>query len=243
MKKGKVLAALVAGYVLFFTLLGIYEWNRYGDTPIPNGVLPAVSFNLLPLVAGWAFWACRSSRKRILVPVLCLLLAVAYGWKGAGDFYHRLNYGTFSGKTEASLSRPLVLHDEEGKVCTTADFGEKYLVLFTWPVHSGYFRHIIRESAQAVYREYGQNDAVQMYVVGLDNGDNPLQESFVRYRNDFGSAIPYRVNRDMADFVRTTGINSETENALIIKGNKLVFRGDCERAGRYLEEAVRKAKC
>ena len=138
------------------------------------------------------------------------------------------------------IHKSLVFSNKEDSLVSVSE--GKYVVLCTWNTEYGWYYYEFKK-LQSVYDKYKNSEKVAFYIVGynMDNR-NQLQDSHERMENEFKIDIPYLIVKDAHSFIHYTNISKNYCNVLILKGNKLIFRGDIAHTEQILPQLLLTSK-
>ena len=227
-------------YLLLFSLIGAsllqipLRLCLWSDTLIS---LPDFLFHLLGIVMGYLFYKSSKIFKTIIV-LFSLFSCVFMYFTGGNIWLHKLNFGTFTGKTEQIVTPDFQFFDETGELFSICNFAGKYTVIDCWYSGCGFcFREFPK--VQAFYDQYKEHPFVSLISMNsrLKDESDSLAFEMIRKR---GYSFPvYRI--DMGNPVlHQLGVNTYPTVLIFDKGGQFVFRGNIETAKNYIENVLQK---
>ncbi|MDR2410802.1 MAG: TlpA family protein disulfide reductase [Bacteroidales bacterium] len=199
--------------------------------------LPDFLFHLLGIIMGYLFYKSTQIAK-ITVLIFSLASCIFLYFKGYDMWLHKLNFGTFTGKIEATLPSFFQFVNEQGDTLSLNNFSGKYTVIDFWYTGCGVcFQKFPK--VQALYDEYKDNPLLAVISMNalLKNETESLAFETIKSK---GYSFPvYCLN--MGDPVLSElDIDGYPTVLIFDKGGKAIFRGSIENASDYMDKLIHK---
>ena len=196
---------------------------------------PDFIFHLLGIVFGLLHVALKSPWKWVS-SALGLGLALFMFFAGQSLWVHKLNFGTFTGKVSSAFPSPgFEAFDQNRTLVTNKDFSGRVVVLDFWFTGCGAcFKKF--PQLQKIYEQYRNHPAVTVLAVNSPMDGDKEGQAFQMIRED-GFSFPVVIAKDekMTD---SFGVEHYPTTVLINKHGHVVFKGEIEKAGKYLDELI-----
>ena len=198
--------------------------------------LPEITMHILGMATGYLLYK-NCQKRRIVVLIIsiftCIFFASYYN-----KWIHKLNFDTFSGKTEEIIKQPLIFENIEGNNVSVTDLKKQYVVLDFW---SSTCNVCIKEfpNVQKVYDRYKGNSHIKVYSVFCKISSK--QETILSGLNileKHNISLPILAISIKDPILKEIGVNSFPTIIIFDPTGKIVFRGDIESADKYLSELI-----
>lgn len=194
--------------------------------------LPDVLIQTLGIVCGYFYRRLRNP-SNILVALLGGLVTVFMFFQGYNLWFHKLNFGTFTGQVAASnLPARFEVFDEQKNLLTNDNFQNKIVLLDFWTTTCGIcFKKF--PQVQTVYDKYKDDSSVIILAVNAPIEEDKPNQAFNDIREE-GHNFPVVVTKD-EDLAEKFGVNVYPTTFVINKNGQIVYKGDIEGAIKMVD--------
>jgi len=196
---------------------------------------------LIAILLGYAFYSIYSKICRIILTVCSLSLYLWIAYCGYPLWFHKLSYGSFLGKTEQTITSPVIFQDINGENISLEELGNKYIILDFWSTTCGVCFSQFPE-VQKIYDMYKDNTEIGVYSVfcWIDKrGEN--QQTGVDILRNRGYTYP-SLSMDIYDkALEEAGITGFPTVIIFDPEHKMIFRGEIKSAEKLINKLVIRA--
>jgi len=129
--------------------------------------LPDILFKVLAVVVAYGVFRTKNVFCKIVASIFFFTFSLWFSYYGYNHYIHKLNYGSFFGKTEQIVSIPLVFQNDSYENVFLSNFDCEYLILDFWTSSCGVCFQMFPE-VQKVFDKWN-NGQVQIYGVFCRN--------------------------------------------------------------------------
>lgn len=222
---GKLLSMALCGscslYFIVFTIKGM------PFSLLPGNLDPCI--RLIGIVLG-AFFVKSNLVFRGLITVVALLL-LCYTPRLYAGYLTYLSWGTFTGRTDILLSKPLLLENETDTLVIGENAGKIY-VLDCWNTCCGYCIDAFPRY-QKFYEKFKGNEKVEFYAINVH--EKEIARHIYLLPSQHGCQVPVRIACD-SEVIKRYGVVAVPVLLVISPEGHIVYRGsDCAEAERVLK--------
>jgi thiol-disulfide isomerase/thioredoxin len=221
-----ILAALILGESILELPIRI---TSFEETLIS---LPGSLIHILGIICGFLYWHLKTPFN-ILTAFLGCLITVFMFFQGYEYWYHKLNYGTFTGKVQHALPTKFEAYDAQQNLFTDSSFQEKIVLLDFWYTRCGACFEKFPQ-VQVAYDRFKNDPSVAVFAV-----DKPIEEDTpgqaFQVIKDEGYSFPVVIAKD-EDLPEKFGVKYYPTTFVIDRTGQIVYRGDIAGAIRMVEE-------
>jgi thiol-disulfide isomerase/thioredoxin len=224
----KILMILVAIRLLLFGGYDLYirlTEELYGS--------PVLILHLLGIVSGWFYLRLKQSFN--LLPFIFSSIFVVFMFFQGWDYYfHKLNYGNFTGNIEAyKLLQKIEGIDQKNNQITNLTLKNKITLLDFWYTRcDGCFRAF--PQLQAFYDKYMNDDSIVIIAVNKPIEEDKQKNAF-KVIEEAGYDVPVLLPTD-EELPEKFGVKYYPTTFVIDKQGNVVYKGDIEGAIKMVEE-------
>jgi thiol-disulfide isomerase/thioredoxin len=154
-------------------------------------------------------------------------------FQGYEYWYHKLNYGTFTGKVQHEVPTKFEAYDAQNGLLTDSSFQDKVVLLDFWYTGCGVCFEKFPQ-VQAAYDRYKDDQSVAIFAV-----DKPIEEDTpgqaFQVIKDEGYTFPVVIAKD-EQLPEKFGVKFYPTTFVIDRTGQIVFRGDIAGAVKMAEE-------
>lgn len=198
--------------------------------------LPDYVIHLLGITAGSVCFKLKSKLK-IIFTVLSITLGAWLSIPGYSMFYHKLNFGTFTGSVDGGRC-DFNVETETGDTLILSSLQGKYIVLDCWYSYCGPCFEAFPK-VQKLYDDYKDNPDVAIYALHsriMDQSETVSTGSEILKSENYSFPC---LSIDMKNSVlKEFGITVYPTVLIFDKTGKLIFRGNIKSATSYLSKLV-----
>jgi thiol-disulfide isomerase/thioredoxin len=196
---------------------------------------PDLIFHSLGVVAGFAFYMIKSS-KRWIVAGLGLAATLFMFFKGYSMWLHKLNFDSYTGRYFARLPE-FTAEDDKGNVVSNLSVAGKVVLMDVWHTRCGAcFRKF--PALNELYLKYKDNDKVKIYAVNYPNEtDRPTQAFEMITKRGYSFPVAKLKTVSVLDSLSVTVFPT---TFLVNEKGYVVFKGSLENGIKYLERIIKK---
>jgi thiol-disulfide isomerase/thioredoxin len=229
-KEHKIFLIIFSSYVLL-EFEGIWVWINGGVWFYPIFIISIIGMISGYIYAGW------KNNLNLLPFVLGSILTVFMLFQGWDYWFHRANFGTFTGKTETyKLQQKVEGIDENNKQISNQTFEKKIVLLDFWHTKCGVCFQKFPQ-LQAFYNKYKDDNSIAIYAV-----DKPIEEdkekSAFKVIDEEGYNFPVLLPDD-ENLPEKFGVKGYPTTFVINRSGNVVYKGDIEGAIILVEELKR----
>ena len=200
---------------------------------------------ILGVISGYLLYKLTSVKSRIFCGILLLSACFWASIKGNDMWGHKLVFGTFTGKIENTGEYNFIFQTDSGDTLSLSDFKGKYLLLDCWYTYCGYCYQDMSE-VQKLYDKYKENPTIKIYAMHSaiqekqrDNlPENYATGSEILQKKGFDyPCLSININDPVLEEL---GVNGYPTVLIFDKESKLIFRGNIENAGNYIDKLLKK---
>lgn len=247
----------IVGFIVFY-FLTIFFLRKKDTIWIPVSIAAGLSFFMLPIhLLNWestlvsflewiihligiiAGYTCYRLKKRYIAYIFSVLIisgAYVLSTTGYQSWLFYLNYHTFSGKiSEKQLSPKSYFQNSEGKDMEWNDFHKELIVLDFWNKGCGYCYEAFPDVQKLHDAHIKTNVGVYAVYVGSKrrNENYSTGDSILKSR---GYNFPALFLCEDSPILKELEIAVYPTVIVINKDQELVFRGNIEKAGRFVDQ-------
>ncbi len=229
-KPGIIVISIMTGLLAVHLPVRIIYWE---GTLIS---FPDMIMHFVGVAFGFAFRVSGKRGRLWLLAPLFALTAVGYIY-GFHLFVNKLNYDTWTGKVEqVTLTRPMVFDTPGGETKILEEFKGNYLVLDFWNTSCGVC-YTAFPDVQKLYDKYKDHHGIDIFAVHCRAAkDNETCDTGDKILSGRGYSFP-SLSMDMKDpILLEAGVDGYPTVLIFTPNNKLVFRGNIDDAGRYIDK-------
>lgn len=224
------------GWVILITIL-LGRWLielpfRIRDFEATLVSLPDLMIQTLGIICGFLSRGLKSP-YRYMTAFIGFTFAVFMFFQGHEYWYHRLNYGTFTGKIQYTLPVKFEAYDAQQNLITDGSFQHKVVLLDFWYTRCGACFEKFPQ-LQAAYDKYKNDPSVAIFAV-----DKPIEEDTpgqaFQVIKDEGYTFPVVIAMD-EHLPEKFGVKYYPTTFVIDRSGKIVFRGDIAGAVKMVDE-------
>lgn len=174
----KVCLSIIVGLFLLQIPPRIYDFSGTLVT------LPDFLIHLLGIICAFLYWSLKRPFN-IIVAFLCVSIVALVSFKGYDLWSHKINFGTFNGKVEASaLPVKFEAFDEQKNLILDDNFQNKLVLLDFWNTGCGVCFEKFPQ-LQAFYEKYRNDNSVMIFAVNKPFEEDKPNQAFemIRERN------------------------------------------------------------
>ena len=222
--------ALILGF--WFLQLPI----RIIDFESSIGSLPDSILQTLGIICGFFYWRLKRPFG-ISIASLGFLLTIFMFFQGYDLWFHKLNFGTFTGQVAAAnLPTKFEAFDERKNLITDADFRNKIVLLDFWNTRCGICFEKFPQ-VEAVYNKYKNDSSVVILAVDKPIEEDKPDEAFQIIRDE-GYAFPVVISKD-EEMPEKFGVKGYPTTFVINQTGQIVYKGGIEGAVKTVESLKR----
>lgn len=223
---GVFLVILAGQYILTLDyIVGFFRgetWSLPYDASLFLGTLCGYFFSILPRPVN------------ILTLVIASFLSLFLFFQGWDYWLHKRNYGTFTGKIEASLLQAkFEAFDESSNLISDFDLKGKIVLLDFWNTRCSICFEKFPQ-LQAAFEKYKNDPSVAIYAVDKPIEEDKPGEAF-QVIKDEGYSFPVVIAKD-EDLPEKFGVKYYPTTFVIDRNGMIVYRGDIAGAVRVVDE-------
>ncbi len=225
----QILAAMLLGIFIFQLPIRSYYFIDSLRT------FPEFILHLLGIISGFLFITRHRLQKWL---PLCFSVAIIFLMllKGYNLWFHRLSYGTFSGKVSYALPVNFEAFDQNKNLITDKNFSNKVVLLDFWFTRCGAcFQKFPK--LQQFYEKHKDNKTINILAVDSPLDDDKEGQAFQMIKDE-GYGFPVVISKDTY-LGEKLGVKVYPTTFVIDQQGKIVFRGDIERATKLAEELIK----
>ena len=252
--------SLLAGSVLFFAMT-LFFLKRYSSIIPPWAIvlvalfgaciieipvrvlyfqstlvsLPDIVLKLISIMIGYVFFKIRSTTGKIVLSVFAVLLYLWSAYVGYDLWVNKLNYGTFTGRTNSAVEGSVIFQNEHDENVSLKDFEGKYLILDFWSSSCGVCYKKFPE-VQKVYDTYKATPEIEVYAVFCrTNKKGETAQTGQQILEERGYTFP-SLSMDMDDpILKEIRVSGFPTVIIFNPKGELIFRGRIEGAQKYID--------
>ncbi len=198
--------------------------------------LPDSLIHTLGIICGFLCWRLKSPLN-ILTTFLGCLIAVFMFYQGYDYWFHKLNFGTFTGKVEAyNLPAKFEAFGEQKNLITEKDLNNKIVLLDFWYTRCGVCFEKFPQ-VQAVYSKYKNDSSVMILAVNKPIEEDKPNQAFNDIREE-GHSFPVVITKDEY-LAERFGVKGYPTTFVINTNGQIIYKGDIEGAVKMVDELKR----
>jgi thiol-disulfide isomerase/thioredoxin len=223
----QILLAVIVGFWLLLLPIRIIDFES------SVGSLPDSLLQTLGIICGFLYRRLKKPFNILTAFLGCLILTFML-FRGYDFWFHKLNFGTFTGRIEAhALPSAFEASDENNDVITDVDFKGKIVLLDFWYTQCGPCFDKFPQ-LQAAYDRYKNDPSIVIYAV-----DNPVEEdkpgqAFEEIKNE-GFSFPVVIAKD-ENMPENFGVKVYPTTFVIDRNGMIVYKGAIAGAVKMVEE-------
>jgi thiol-disulfide isomerase/thioredoxin len=194
--------------------------------------LPGSLIHTLGIICGFLYWRLRRPFN-ILTAFLGCLITVFMFFQGYEYWYHKLNYGTFTGKVQQMLRPKFEAYDAQNGLITDRNFQDKIVLLDFWFTRCATCFEKFPQ-VQAIYDIYKNDPTIAIFAVDAPIEEDTPGQAFQMIK-EAGYVFPVLIAKDQ-QLPEKFGIKYYPTTFVIDRSGQIVFRGDIAGAVKMVEE-------
>ncbi|MGH9945751.1 MAG: TlpA family protein disulfide reductase [Pyrinomonadaceae bacterium] len=217
---------------IFAGLLSLQLPLRFQDFEGSLVSLPEAIVHSIGILCGFLFVS-FTTRSRYVVAGFGFLLALFMFFQGYAFWLHKLNFGTFRGRTEYALAFPFVGVSEQGRIVSHEEFSKRITLLDFWHTRCGVcFAKFPK--LQELYDKYKDDPMVAIYAVNKPLDEDGPDQAF-RLIREKGYSFPVVLPKDK-ELPEKWGVKYYPTTFIIDQNRGVVFKGGIDMAIDVLDE-------
>jgi thiol-disulfide isomerase/thioredoxin len=227
----QILTAIIVGHWIF-ELPGRILYFQASLISLPDSL-----FHTFGIFLGFLFW--RSILPfRIAVIILGCLASIFMYQQGWDYWLHKLNFGTFTGKIEASaLPTKFEAFDEQTNLVNDNNFQNRIVLLDFWHTRCGVCFEKFPQ-LQAAFERYKNDSSVLIYAVDRPIEEDKPNQAFEMIKEE-GYSFPVVIAKD-EEMPEKFGVKFYPTTFVINRNGMIVYKGDIAGAVRMVAELKEK---
>lgn len=198
--------------------------------------LPDIICRILVVTLSCLFFTLKSYFKAFPI-VLALSVLVYCTFWGFSFWSHKISHGSFTGVIEQKINADMILSDSDSSEAKLS-FSSDFILLDVWNTHCGVCYKAFPK-LQHLYNEYADNQQINIYAVHHREKKEDYKTGAIILENE-GFTFPCLSGDRDNDFLIECGVRVYPTVLILNKDKKLLFRGNLDRAVRYLEKLMSK---
>jgi thiol-disulfide isomerase/thioredoxin len=195
--------------------------------------LPDTLHRTLGIICGFLYWRLEKPFS-ILTAVLGCSIAAFMFFQGYDYWLHKLNFGTFTGKVEASnLPAKFEAFDERNNFVTDENLSGKIVLLDFWHTRCGICFEKFPQ-VQALYDKYKNDSSVLIFAVDKPLEEDKPNQAFEIIR-EAGHSFPVVISKD-EELPEKFGVSGYPTTFVIDRKGMIVYKGGIEGAVKMVDE-------
>lgn len=202
--------------------------------------LPDFIMRILAVIVGISYSFIGNKPGKTILVVCSGLFAIWSSYFGFDLWLNKLNFGTFTGRTEQIVECPVVFQDASGQDIALSDFKGKYLVLDFWNSTCGIcFQEF--PQVETFYNQFKERKDIEFYSVFCRSaGREETSQTGSDIISQHGYTFPAISLVVGAPELKALGVAYFPTIIIFDRDGKLIFRGNMNDAKDYLSKLVRK---
>lgn len=224
---GLFLVILAGQYILTLDyIVGFFRGELYWSLPYDAALL-------LGTLCGY-FFSILPKPVNILQLVIASFLSLFLFFQGWDYWLHKRNYGTFTGKIEASvLPAKFESFDEQKNIVNDNNFQNKIVLLDFWNTRCGICFEKFPQ-LQVAFEKYKNDPSVAIYAVDKRIEEDKPNQAFEMIKEE-GYSFPVVIAKD-EDLPEKIGVKYYPTTFVIDRNGMIVYKGGIEGAVRMVDE-------
>lgn len=198
--------------------------------------LPDILFKAGAILSGYSVYVIRSRPYKAAVSLLSLALLIWMTFRGYELWLQKLNFGTFTGRTEQVVDHGILFQDADGGDVALGSFNGKYLLLDFWSSTCGVCIKKFPE-VQKIYETYKNRPDVEVFSLFCRRRKGETARTGCDILLERGYSFPVMsIDGDTAQ--EKLGITGFPTILIFDPHGTLVFRGNLSQAERHLTKLI-----
>jgi len=189
--------------------------------------LPGSLIHTLGIICGFLYWRLKPPFNILVASLGCLITAFMF-FQGYEYWYHRLNYGTFTGKVQPALPTKFEAYDARQNLITNSSFQNKVVLLDFWFTRCGTCFEKFPQ-VQAAYDRYKDDPSVAIFAVDVPIEEDTPGQAF-QVIKDEGYTFPMVIAKD-EHLPEKFGVKYYPTTIVIDRSGQIVLQRRCSRSG------------
>lgn len=221
-----ILAALILGDWLPELHMRI---TSFSDTLL---TLPDSIIHTLGIICGFLYWRLKNPFN-ILTVSFGVLIVIFMFFQGYEYWYHKLNYGTFTGDVKYSLPAKFEAFDAQSTLITDNILQNKIVLLDFWYTGCGACFEKFPQ-VQAAYDRYKNEKSIAIFAVDQPVDEDKPGQAFQMIKDE-GYSFPVLIAKDV-EMAEKFGVKFYPTTFVIDRTGEIVYRGDIAGAVKMVDE-------
>jgi thiol-disulfide isomerase/thioredoxin len=205
---------------------------------VPPSAINAYINNGMGILGVWSACSVMSKVKpgiKWIIPGLTILISIWYLMGGRQNYFNLLNGDTFSGKVKpTNVDLSWKVYNKNNDTFTSNDYNNKIVYMDFWTTSCGIcFRKF--PDLEKLYQKYKSHSNVMIQVINIPIQRDTAGMAFYMIERSGTYTFPVLIGAD--SMAKTFGVVFYP-TVVILKDNKMVFRGRTELAETALEDII-----
>lgn len=195
--------------------------------------LPNTLLWWLGILCGYLYWKISRRWLKAVVVVIPFIFTLWMSYYGYSMWIHKLNFGTFTGKVERTVTSDYSLFDDRDEEIRLSQFKGKYVVLDFWSKYCG-LCYGEMPTVENFYNRYKQNPDILIAGVFACKQEDDRREGAFILKNEGYTYPTFSTNFD-SSILKGFGIKSYPAVVILSPDGEMIYFGRIEGAVKLID--------